>query len=120
MTPFTTIVEDAEGRTAKYVVNADGSTAEVWHEVDSQLEKTRSYTYYSTPDTHKGLIHTSTVYGVATQGTNRDRMTTYSYSYQGGTLTTTVASEDKTTETCYDALGQTLKSALLACMLTVC
>jgi len=31
MTPFTTIIKDAEGRTAKYVVNADGSTAEVWH-----------------------------------------------------------------------------------------
>jgi len=110
MTPFTTIVEDAEGRTAKYVVNPDGSTAEVWHTVDSQLVKTRSYTYYSTPDTHKGMLHTSTVYGVATQGTNKDQVTTYSYSYSGGTLTTTATCEGKTTESCYDALGQLMWS----------
>ncbi|MEN6520469.1 MAG: RHS repeat-associated core domain-containing protein [Armatimonadota bacterium] len=110
MTSFTTIEKDYKGKTAKYVVNADGSTAEVWHEVDSQLVKTGSYTYYTTPDTHKGMLHTSTVYGVATQGTNKDQVTTYSYSYLGGTLTTTATCEGKTTESCYDALGQLMWS----------
>jgi len=111
MKPFVQSVKDKEGKVTNYLLDTDGSTLEVWRQMDSSMVKTNSYTYYSScPTNYKGLMHTSTTYGVATQGVDTSKLTTYGYSYTCQALVETTSSEGKTWESVYNLLGQLVSS----------
>lgn len=118
MTSYTTVTKNmtkdssqnmVEVSRTKSVINSDGSVAEVYQQNDQgTLEKTKSYTYYPSPDTHKGLVWTETVEEVSSM--LEDMVTTYAYDFTDGELelTTTVENgvNDRVSVTHYNTLGQ--------------